>query len=231
LALATVLALQHHFRVKPLALSDAIQVGERGRRSAVGSYGFFRGGLIVDRGKFPDEPISDLDCHERIPDSWRFVVLCPRLQDGMHGERERQAFRSVPPVPLATTQRLNDEIHQQLLPAIRAANFGRFAQSVWRYGETAGSCFAAVQGGCFNGPIVTRLVELIRALGVEGVGQSSWGPGVFAVTPSQSAAEELVDQLETNPHAEHCQIWISPPRNSGHSVDVSNAASLHRPPA
>src|SRR5262249_46094799 len=39
----------------------ALSVG-RGLRSAVGTYGFVFGGLIVEQGKLPAEPISPLDC-------------------------------------------------------------------------------------------------------------------------------------------------------------------------
>lgn len=229
LALAVVAGLQHRFQAEPISFADTIHVSSRGRRSTVGSYGFFHGGLIVDRGKFSDEPVSALECHERTPDAWRFVVLCPRETAGLHGEREIKAFRDIAPVPPSITSTLVDELHQQMLPAIRTADFERFAQSVWRYGSTAGSCFQAVQGGCFNGPIVTRLVEAIRSLGFEGVGQSSWGPGVFTVVPDHSTGEELLTQLANNLDLRDFDTWISPPRNSGHSIDAPDIATLHRP--
>src|SRR5213076_1599219 len=49
----------------------------RGLRSAVGTYGFVFGGLIVEQGKLSDEPISPLDCRIDLPDDWRFVLLRP----------------------------------------------------------------------------------------------------------------------------------------------------------
>ena len=45
----------------------------------------------------------------------------------------------------------------------------------------AGDAFAAAQGGRYAAPAVTALVARLRGLGVKGVGQSSWGPTVFAV--------------------------------------------------
>jgi beta-ribofuranosylaminobenzene 5'-phosphate synthase len=76
----------------------ALSVG-RGLRSAVGTYGFAFGGLIVEQGKLPDEPISPLDCRLDLPDDWRFVLVRPQGLSGLAGEDESQAFGALPHVP------------------------------------------------------------------------------------------------------------------------------------
>ena len=65
----------------------ALSVG-RGLRSAVGTYGFVFGGLIVEQGKLPEEPISPLDCRIDLPEEWRFVLLRERVGVGS-GRRRR----------------------------------------------------------------------------------------------------------------------------------------------
>ena len=64
----------------------ALSVG-RGLRSAVGTYGFVFGGLIVEQGKLPDEPISPLDCRIDLPEAWRFVLVRPLGLTGIAGPR------------------------------------------------------------------------------------------------------------------------------------------------
>ncbi len=168
----------------------AASVG-RGQRSAVGTYGFALGGLIAERGKWPDEPLGELLGHVSFPPAWRFVLLRPPGEQGRNGRSERAAFATLPPVPVGTTKRLLEILEIELLPACRKANCEEVGHAMHAFGQLAGSCFAACQGGAFASPRIDRLVRTLRELGVAGVGQSSWGPTVFALTPSAQAAQDL----------------------------------------
>src|SRR5436305_2105374 len=83
----------------------ALSVG-RGLRSAVGTYGFAFGGLIVEQGKLPDEPISTLDCRLDVPEEWRFVLVRPDEMQGISGFDEAATFDALPSVPQAITDQL-----------------------------------------------------------------------------------------------------------------------------
>jgi beta-RFAP synthase len=179
------------------APQDLAQSVGRGLRSAVGTYGFAFGGLIVEQGKSPQDAISPLEYRLDLPAEWRFVLMTPCGLAGLAGQEEAQAFECLPPVPSPVTTTLVSEVQERLAPAAAAADFDAFAESVYRYGRLAGECFAARQGGPYNGPLVTELVESVRRVGCAGVGQSSWGPTVFAVTSSRSAADQLVQRLQT----------------------------------
>ena len=48
----------------------------RGARSAVGTYGFRLGGLIVDAGKESGQALGKLATRVALPDTWRFVLFC-----------------------------------------------------------------------------------------------------------------------------------------------------------
>jgi predicted sugar kinase len=87
---------------------------------------------------------------------------------------------------------------------------------VYRFGHAAGQCFAAVQGGPYASDFAERLVNRIRRLGVEGVGQSSWGPTVFAVTQHHADAQSLIESLEAH-YEQSLHFIISKPDNSGFS--------------
>ena len=67
---------------------------------------------------------------------------------------------------------------------------------------------------------IGRLIEAIREYGVSGVGQSSWGPTVFAICSSPSEAEALVDSLRTQPRLQPCDLETAIPSNRGAQIDV-----------
>ena len=197
----------------------ALSVG-RGMRSAVGTYGFVQGGLVVEQGKLPGEPISPLDCRVDLPVEWRFVLIRPTELTGLAGDDEAAAIAGLPAIPAAVTQSLIEEVRDHLVPAAAIGDFATFAARLYRYGHQSGLCFAARQGGPYNGPILTGLVEQVRALGVAGVGQSSWGPTLFAIQPSQAEAEKLVGQIQTIFESTSLDIVITPPANQGARIEV-----------
>jgi beta-RFAP synthase len=187
----------------------------RGGRSSIGVHGFFQGGLLVEAGKPPGGGLAPLSARVDLPPQWRFVLICPRDAEGLSGQAEAEAFARLPPVPRETTARLCKELLLGLLPAARQANFELFSKSLYEFGRTAGTCFAACQNGPYASPSLERLVEAIRALGVAGVGQSSWGPTLYAALPDPSAADTLVAQLQSLPEMADSHFVITPPCNSG----------------
>jgi beta-ribofuranosylaminobenzene 5'-phosphate synthase len=215
LAVAAGLCELHEMEIEsPQAL--AASVG-RGLRSAVGTYGFLYGGLIVEPGKLPEEPISPLDCRLDLPAQWRFVLARPLGVAGLAGDDEAAAIGGLPAVPPAVTDELVALAYDRLLPAAVTGDFSAFAESTYRYGRFAGEIFAARQGGAYNGPVLAALVQRIRDLGFAGVGQSSWGPTVFAACPSPGEAERLCAALHIEMAAGSLHTLIaSPCRNGAH---------------
>ncbi len=197
LALAVAAGL-NAFRARPPQNAQELAAATgRGTRSAIGTYGFLHGGLLVEGGKTNEELLAPLDARVELPDDWRFVLVSRRGERGLAGEAEQQAFCELPPVPVAVTRELHREVENAMLPAARAGAFEAFSRSLYRFGYLAGTCFANRQGGPFAGAAVARLVATVRELGVEGVGQSSWGPTVFAIVEDEGAATRLADTLRT----------------------------------
>lgn len=200
----------------PEQLARSVQ---RGLRSAIGVYGFLEGGLIVERGRLPDESLSPLDCRVHLPEEWRVVVCWPTGESGLSGTAECEAFRRLPAVPPETTARLVELLRNELLPSALAGDFDRFSESVYRYGYEAGLCYRTVQGGPFCSPRVAELVQYFRRNQASGTGQSSWGPTVFAFQPSAQRAEELVSRLRAEPGGKELTVAIS--RISAHGARIS----------
>jgi beta-RFAP synthase len=167
----------------------------RGARSAVGAHGFLHGGLIWERGRPGDSPLSPLTDRALLPPVWRVVLIATLSGEGLSGDNERSAFAQLPAVPPSVSCRLESLAEEGALPAARASDLAAFGEAVHEYGRLAGECFRAVQGGPYASPLVAELVEALRAGGGLGVGQSSWGPTVFAFTPDEGSAAELVKKL------------------------------------
>jgi beta-RFAP synthase len=220
LAVGVALAQFAGFPNPPSPVEIAIRLG-RARRSSVGAYGFMHGGLILDAGHAAGESIGTLVKRVELPDHWRVLLITPCLPNGLSGGQEAEAFAELPPVPPEVTGQLAREVLLEMLPAAVTRDFVAFSQSVYRFGRAAGNCFAGVQGG----PYATSsaaVVDRLRKCGVVGVGQSSWGPTVFALVENDAAAE-LKRQWSRELDTMACEIKISRPDNRGAVVATQSA--------
>jgi beta-ribofuranosylaminobenzene 5'-phosphate synthase len=168
----------------------------RGKRSGIGIYGYEHGGFIVDDGRLDDEPPS---IRERIdvPEPWRLVLIRPSVPGAWHGERERAAFcraRS-PDAALDTTRRLLKLANENIIPALKACDFESFTNSLTHFNRIAGEPFVGDQGGSYAELTVAEIVDQLNEWGTPGVGQSSWGPTVFAFARSEREAQLLADRV------------------------------------
>lgn len=222
LALSLAAGLNAFFGGEPLEPTRLAALTDRGARSAIGTYGFVQGGLLVDRGKLDSEALSPLEARVELPAAWRFALVGSCDRRGLSGDEEQQAFRELPPVAPETTARLLAEVSAELLPAVADADFARFSESLYRFGREAGLCFAARQGGAFAGPQVTELVGVIRSLGVRGAGQSSWGPTVFALLENESEARRLQEDIAGHTRG-RATVVVVQPSNSGAIVTRRDA--------
>ena len=176
LGLAVATALNAAFCLPNRSASQLADSVGRGRRSAVGTYGFLFGGLIAEPGKLANERLAPLQERVALPASWRAVLIEPVGASGVYGSQEETILAELPSVPPRLTESLLSESKQRMLPAAREGDFDGFAESVYRFGRLAGECFAPWQGGPYHGAHLERIVNKLRGHGVQAVGQSSWGP-------------------------------------------------------
>jgi beta-ribofuranosylaminobenzene 5'-phosphate synthase len=195
LALATAVSMCQFFSLDLSRHELVHDIASRGRRSSIGSIGFFEGGLISEEGK--DQRYEPGPAWQRIalPTDWRIVLACPQdLGSGISGEAEGAAFAALPAASPEYRANLV-QLCSRLMKSGENADFDSFCSLISRFNSLSGELFAAHQGGCYNGEQVLRLVRRIESLGEQGVGQSSWGPTVFAVCKNQEAANNLRDSL------------------------------------
>ena len=173
----------------------------RGLRSGIGLHGFLHGGLIVDGGRRAPEGFPPLLSRLEFPAEWSVLVLVPERNSGLHGPEEAQAFAALPPIPEDVTDRLSRLVLLGLMPAVIERDLAAFGEALTEIQGIVGQCFAPAQGGPYARPELERLVKALRAEGLHGVGQSSWGPTLYGFSrePEPHRAEQarrLRDQLQ-----------------------------------
>jgi beta-RFAP synthase len=161
------------------AVAELSALTGRGQRSGIGLHGSVHGGLIVDGGRRGPEGVPPLLAQLPFPPEWAILVVQPRPFTGLHGPAERRAFAALPPVADAVTDRLCRLVLLGLLPAVLERDLDAFGAALAELQQRVGQCFAPAQGGLYAHPELEAIVASLRALGLHGVGQSSWGPTLY----------------------------------------------------
>ena len=195
LALSVVVAATRCLGLPDLSAEELAVATGRGKRSAIGSHGFRQGGFLVDRGIGAHEGLAPLDLRIDFPQDWPIVTILPCNARGVSGADEKEAFKNLPPSTAQHRQQMVDLLKASIVPAVIAQDYDAFADSIFEYGNRSGQMFESIQGGAYNGQAIQDVVKLVREFGVTATGQSSWGPCVFAILPTQDRADELVDFL------------------------------------
>ena len=204
-------------------LTDPAQLAAatgRGLRSSIGCYGFFNGGLLHDVGKEPGDALAELGDRVVLPDAWRWLLIRPQGKEGFSGAVEKRAFAQLPVVPETVSRDLELLVREEMFPAARRADFEAFGESVYRYGVAAGQCFASQQAGAFATEQISQLVMRCRSAGLSGVGQSSWGPTLFALFENEFEANAFQREAARWPSPDALCWTIAAPNNNGASISV-----------
>lgn len=212
LALATAIARQRGID-QPVARLCAL--AGRAQRSGVGFHLFQSGGLVVEgghaRGAVPFEVPPLLARHE-VPEDWRVVVAIPPVTATVSGEMEEEAFRRLRPAAAVTVERISRTVLTRLLPAVVSRDLRSFGTALTELQDLVGGCFAAVQEGAYH-PAAEPLVRLLKSKKAIGVGQSSWGPAVYAFAGSEKEEQRLIGLLKAaSPNA---VLLKARPQNQG----------------
>jgi beta-ribofuranosylaminobenzene 5'-phosphate synthase len=191
LAVAQALAALYGRAVDAPALAQA---AGRAARSAVGTWTFALGGLVVEGGVRGDaDGPAPLLMRHAVPEEWRLVLVVPNAEPGLSGATEAQAFgRLVPSAEQSAA--IAQVVLSSLLPALVERDVDEFGAALTRVQQLVGDAFAPVQGGRFH-PRAGALVDALLRDGAAGAGQSSWGPAVYGVVGSEAAGRELARRM------------------------------------
>ncbi|MCC9602546.1 beta-ribofuranosylaminobenzene 5'-phosphate synthase [Stieleria sp. JC731] len=172
-----------------------LDIAGRARRSAIGAHGYFVGGLIFESNS-DDARLNPIQQRSAIPDSWCMALFQPASQmPVIAGQQEQAHFDQLKCQP-ERTELLRQIATDELMPAAHQADFAAFSLAIQRYNRESGLLFESIQGGPYNGTFVSETVDRLKQCGVNGVGQSSWGPTVFAWCEDRASAESLVSSWD-----------------------------------
>jgi beta-ribofuranosylaminobenzene 5'-phosphate synthase len=186
----------------------------RGGRSALGVHGFEGGGFLVDAGHGPRETeLAPLAARLEFPEDWRLVLTLPDGPPGLHGDAEREVIAGLAGrVPPERTDALCRLVLLGLLPALAEGDLPAFGEALHDFNRRSGELFAPAQGGVYASAAVAGVIAWLRGEGVAGVGQSSWGPTVFAVVGDPDRADHLTREACRRFSA---RTWRTRARNRG----------------
>ena len=215
LAIARALAEVHEIERDPRALAQAMG---RAQRSAIGTWTFARGGLVVEGGRRARrDECGPLIARLPFPDTWRCVVVIPQGPPGISGADEAEAFARLPKPSEHDVEHVAHLVLMALLPAVADADLESFGRALTEIQEVTGRWFAPAQGGTFASGPSRRLITQLAAWGAAGVGQSSWGPTVYGIVDGNDAAARIVERVKSALGASG-RVFAGPLRSEGARV-------------
>ena len=217
LALAVARALTELYGVDTDAAGLARAVG-RGRRSAIGTWTFTGGGLVLEGGRRPQgDGVGPLLARLPFPPRWRCIVAVPNGAPGLSGDTEAGAIARLPSPSERDVERVAHLVLMALLPALADADLEKFGAALSKIQTVTGRWFAPVQGGTFAPGASQDLVRHMATWGASGVGQSSWGPAVYGIVDGERAGFQLAERVRSALSADG-DVYEGPFRTDGARV-------------
>jgi len=197
----------------------------RGEFSGIGMLAFEVGGLIVDTGRRA-ELKGPLDLPKAlvrldVPGDWRFLLLIREGMRGLSEEAERDLLPGLEPMPDGIRDRICSLLLNALLPSVLWGDIRAFGRALTEIQELVGRYFSPYQGGVFADGAAEELRSFLLSKGAYGVGQSSWGPTLYALTTTREcqALERAVRAFLAESGLKY-EVLVVEPRNEGAKLEV-----------
>jgi beta-RFAP synthase len=227
LGLAVARALAESCGLAAAKAPDLARWVGRGFRSSLGVHGFFQGGFLVEAGKTRKDTLAPLVARFSFPESWSVVLVFLKGSKGLHGGQESQAFLALlgQRPPEAWTDALCRLVLLGMLPALAERDLPAFGDALYEFNHKVGQAFRPVQGGTYAHPAGEQVVSFVRRQNILGVGQSSWGPTLFAVTADVDQGMKLADQLRLHFSLSPGEVLVTSAVNGGAKLEFAAAGA------
>ncbi|MBS3781830.1 MAG: GHMP kinase [Candidatus Thermoplasmatota archaeon] len=198
-----------------VSIIELAKLLERGRYSAIGTYGFQDGGFILEGGKSGKNEISCLIKRIDFPEDWRFLIICSKVFKG-YDEKEEKPIMNKLTVDKKYPEKISHNILMGILPALKRKDIGAFGEHLTRIQETVGKSFSDHQEGIYH-PAIIDMVEFLID-NTYGGGQSSWGPTAYGLVKKKEV-DNLKDKVLEEKKEDEYRVWIGDPNNEGVIVE------------
>jgi len=182
----------------------------RGGTSGIGVASFDKGGFIIDGGHPREEkphflPSSasqasppPIIARYDFPQDWNVVLVIPNVMKNVSGEKEVNIFQEYCPIPVDEVQRLSHLLLMKMMPAVLEEDLDEFGEAVNSIQKIG---FKKVENQ-LQKPVIREIMQSLRDAGAPGVGMSSFGPTIYAVTDNTqdivSAAGDALEDIGGN---------------------------------
>ena len=205
LAVAKLVSMMDNQDLKAI---DLAKIVGRGGTSGIGVESFENGGFIIDGGhKSIEKPNflpssasnaspAPIIARYDFPLDWKIVLVIPNVERGVSGAKEVDAFQNYCPIPLYEVEKLSHLLLMKLMPAVVEHDLDSFGTAV---NKIQGIGFKKIENNLQN-PIISQIINDLRIAGAAGVGMSSFGPALYAVTDTDerdilSAANDSIKNV------------------------------------
>ncbi|MFP3872190.1 MAG: beta-ribofuranosylaminobenzene 5'-phosphate synthase family protein [Candidatus Natronoplasma sp.] len=199
---------------KEISSRDLARLLGRGRYSAIGTYSFESGGFILEGGKRNKEDIPPLLFRCDVPESWRFLIICPEEKKG-YDEQEEKPIMDDLQVDKRYPEEICHNIVMGLLPALKEKDIHTFGHHLTEIQKVVGESFSDYQEGIYH-PAVSDVVENMKE-NTYGAGQSSWGPTAYGLVKKDELQEVKKEVIPDD--GRNYRIWIGKPNNHGVCIE------------
>ncbi|WXG46544.1 MAG: beta-ribofuranosylaminobenzene 5'-phosphate synthase family protein [Candidatus Atabeyarchaeum deiterrae] len=205
---------------------------KRGEQSATGTYVFQHGGFVVEGGWGCKTTFPPLLFHYSVPEDWRFLIVIPKNRS-FDEKQELDVFRKLPKPKKDLVYEACYRILLGMAPAVLEKNIESFGANLTKLQELVGAVFSEAQDGVFE-PHSAPLIRKLKEMGASGVGQSSWGPAVYALFPGKLGinlegllkkklmCEEITKDSDGNLHgsSDFLDVYFTRTDNKGALVSI-----------
>jgi beta-RFAP synthase len=202
LAVASLISRINNLKV---SVEEAAVLTGRASISSVGIGVFKYGGFIVDAGHKVDrwerskkerESVAPIVFRHPFPKDWLFVVAITEEKRGLSGDEEKKAFDKLPTPRKEWATDICRLVHLNLIPALIERDIETFGKALTKIQILTGKCFEKIQGGIYASKLAEESCKKMLEAGAKAVGQSSWGPTVYALTHGLKEARKVMLSLE-----------------------------------
>jgi len=202
LALGIGTALSKIYGIDNVSVEEmALKLG-RGTITALGTYGFKLGGLILDGGFRTDmkgKMIPPLIFRKDIPENWFFVVCIPKSPIPKILEikyKENEVLDNLKPMKKEVSAELSRLVLMQILPSFLEGDLINFGKALTKFNSRLGGFWSDFQEDeTYCDPIVENGVKLMLEKGAPSACQTCWGPTFYSIVDGEKKANMIQDEL------------------------------------